>query len=100
MRVKVTGYDPVAYKIDSNQAYLVARRFAGRSLAIKHFTNTRTIANLSEQIALFSAIERLYHSVPRGRGYCLDRAALANLRLYVTTFKVPTSTKRKEKAHV
>lgn len=98
--VTVTGYRPEAYPINASQAHLVARRFAGRSLAIKHFTNTRTIANLSEQLALISAIDRLFHSVPRGKGYCLDRAALANLHRYVMTFRVRTTTKRKEIAYV
>ena len=94
-----TGYHPVAEKINASQAHLVAIRFSGQSLAIKHFTNTRRIANLSEQIAMLSAIDRLYHAVPRGRGYCLNRASLANLRGYVIGYSLKTQMKTQKECH-
>jgi len=82
------GYNPAAAKIDPNMAHVVALRYAGKSLAIKRFTQTRAIADLREHFNLLIAIERLYSSVPRGRGYCLERAALANLRGYVLNYKM------------
>ncbi len=91
-----TGYHPIAEKINASQAHLTAIRFASKSLAIKHFTNTRRIANLSEQLALLSAIDRLYGSVPRGRGYCLDRAGLANLHGYCIGYKLTQMETKKE----
>ena len=90
-----TGYHPVAEKINASQAHLVAIRFSSQSLAIKHFTNTRRIANIAEQLAMLSAIDRLFSGVPRGRGYCLNRSALSNLRGYVVSYQL-APVKQKE----
>ena len=93
------GYLPDAYKIDPTQAHVVATRFAHKSLAIKKFTQGRRIDNLDHQVRMLAAICNLFHSVPRGKGYCLDRAALANLHGYVMAYQVKTAT-QKELAHV
>ena len=86
------GYFPAATKIDPTQAHLVALRFAGRSLAIKKFTQTRRIDSLDHQVRMLAAICNLFHGVPRGKGYCLDRAALANLHGYVMAYTLKTET--------
>ena len=93
------GYHPAPDHITPSQAHLISKRFASKSLAIKHFTNTRKIANIAEQLALISALDRLFHSVPRGRGYCLDRQALTNLRAYVQTYAIAKVAKKKELQH-
>ena len=93
------GYLPDAYKIDPSQAHVVAMRFAHKSLAIKKFTQGRRIESLDHQVRMLAAICNLFHSVPRGKGYCLDRAALANLHGYVMTYKINT-VKTKELANV
>jgi hypothetical protein len=96
------GYCPDATKIDPSQAHTVALRFAGQSLAIKKFTQRRRVLDLDHQVRMLAAICNLYHSVPRGKGYCLNRASLANLHGYVMAYNINTTTTatQKELAHV
>lgn len=91
------GYFPDATKIDPTQAHIVALRYSHQSLAIKRFTKTRKIVDLDHQVRMLAAICNLFHSVPRGKGYCLNRAALANLHGYVMAYTLPIKATVKQK---